>query len=149
MNTTIETTAAGKLTAATFTAFALAGRAVFTAVSPTGARFTYRIAAKKVCDGRGGGVHFVSVLTGSDNEADYTFIGTIFGGEVFRASKHSRIDVESKSVQAFGWIWRHRSNPAPVEVHHEGRCGRCGRTLTVPSSIESGLGPECARMAGG
>jgi len=23
------------------------------------------------------------------------------------------------------------------------RCGRCGRVLTVPESVESGFGPEC------
>jgi hypothetical protein len=27
----------------------------------------------------------------------------------------------------------------------EGRCGKCGRTLTVPSSIATGLGPECIK----
>jgi len=30
-------------------------------------------------------------------------------------------------------------------VFHEGACGRCGRTLTVPESIASGFGPECIR----
>jgi hypothetical protein len=30
-----------------------------------------------------------------------------------------------------------------VEFWHEGKCGRCNRKLTVPSSIESGFGPEC------
>lgn len=29
-----------------------------------------------------------------------------------------------------------------------GRCWRCGRMLTVPSSIESGIGPECATKVG-
>jgi hypothetical protein len=33
-------------------------------------------------------------------------------------------------------------------VWHEGRCGRCGRKLTVPESIESGFGPECASILG-
>jgi hypothetical protein len=32
-----------------------------------------------------------------------------------------------------------------VEVWHEGTCGKCGRALTVPSSIENGLGPECIK----
>lgn len=36
-----------------------------------------------------------------------------------------------------------------VEVWHAGSCCRCGRKLTVPSSIESGIGPECAgKLAG-
>jgi hypothetical protein len=42
------------------------------------------------------------------------------------------------AVEATGW-----------KVHHEGRCGRCGRTLTVPESIESGIGPECAKKMAG
>ena len=29
---------------------------------------------------------------------------------------------------------------------HEGRCGRCGRKLTVPESIEAGYGPECINL---
>jgi hypothetical protein len=32
---------------------------------------------------------------------------------------------------------------ATLEFWHEGRCGRCGRRLTVPDSIASGYGPEC------
>lgn len=30
-----------------------------------------------------------------------------------------------------------------VELWHEGVCGRCAHRLTVPESIESGLGPVC------
>lgn len=36
-----------------------------------------------------------------------------------------------------------------VEIWHEGSCGRCGRRLTVPESIQSGIGPECAKLRGG
>ena len=38
--------------------------------------------------------------------------------------------------------------PKTVEVWHEGICGRCGRKLTVPESVERGLGPECAGLVG-
>lgn len=39
--------------------------------------------------------------------------------------------------------------PAGYEIRHAGLCMRCGRQLTVPSSIDMGLGPECAaRMDG-
>lgn len=31
-----------------------------------------------------------------------------------------------------------------AEMWHEGVCGRCAHRLTVPESIESGLGPVCA-----
>jgi hypothetical protein len=35
--------------------------------------------------------------------------------------------------------------PNFIEIWHEGRCGKCGRTLTVPDSIANGLGPECIK----
>ena len=34
--------------------------------------------------------------------------------------------------------------PLTLTVFHDGKCGRCGRKLTVPESIQSGLGPVCA-----
>jgi len=34
------------------------------------------------------------------------------------------------------------------ELMHEGRCGRCGRPLTRPESIQSGIGPICATLGG-
>lgn len=121
--------------------FMLAGRARVTLVSgASGSRFTYRISAKD-------GVWFVSVLTGSDNEADYTFLGTIFADESFRLSRKGRIGADAPSARAFGWAWPHLAAgriPPALEVYHEGRCGRCARPLTDPASITLGLGPECA-----
>jgi hypothetical protein len=32
-----------------------------------------------------------------------------------------------------------------IEIWHQGRCGKCGKVLTVPKSIESGFGPECSK----
>ena len=36
--------------------------------------------------------------------------------------------------------------PEALEIRHEGSCGRCGRPLTVPSSIDRGIGPDCAAL---
>lgn len=128
--------------------FILAGNATFTIVSAkTGSRFTYKIRAKEIEGGRT--LHFVSVLTGADNEADYTFLGTIFKGKTFKHSPKSHIGVDAPSAKAFAWSFTRIMADAleGASVHHEGKCGRCGRKLTVPSSIDIGLGPECADRA--
>lgn len=128
--------------------FILAGNATFTIVSAkTGTRFTYKIRAKNVAVGRT--LYFVSVLTGSDNENDFTFLGTIFDGKDFRHSTKSHISQDAPSARAFAWCFGRilADTLTDASVHHEGKCGRCGRKLTVPSSIEIGLGPECENAA--
>jgi hypothetical protein len=129
--------------------FALAGNAYFTLVSKrTGARFTYRVSAHKADPT----IWFVSVLTGPENSRDYTFLGTIFRqnwGHPHRYihGRKSSIGADAPSARAFAWAWERVAKgevPAELEVLHEGRCGKCGRRLTVPESIASGVGPECA-----
>ena len=126
--------------------FALAGNATFTIVSKnSGVRFTYRVRA---CEDNES-LHFVQVLTGPDNGSDFTYLGTIRRGVYFHGKK-SRISAQAPSATAFDWFWRRLSASRlpldQVDVFHEGRCGRCGRPLTVPSSIESGFGPDCIGM---
>jgi len=128
--------------------FALAGNATFTIQNPiTGNRFTYRI---RQCVNEDGKMtpHFVSVLTGNNNNRDYRYIGFIRSGHFIWGRAKARVAVDAPSVKAFIWFWKHVGNPSPAEVLHEGRCGRCGRTLTVPESIERGIGPECAKLNG-
>ena len=122
--------------------FVLAGNSTFTILnSQTGNRFTYKVRKAKEND-----IYFVSVLTGSDNNNNYTFIGYI-KNNYFNHSKKSRISEESTSFKAFSWLFRNITNiPSVVEVWHEGKCGRCGRTLTTPESVQRGLGPECSSL---
>jgi hypothetical protein len=42
-----------------------------------------------------------------------------------------------------------RDHHPGVEVSEHDYCGRCGRELTDPDSIELGIGPECERKIGG
>lgn len=121
--------------------FLTAGRAVFTITSTkTGTSFTYRIA-----QGRGENApFFASVLTGPDNTSDYTYMGILNtnSGVVF-PTQSSKVAADAPSFRALNWFLANLTDER-VEFRHEGRCGRCGRALTVPSSIDSGLGPECA-----
>lgn len=126
--------------------FVLAGNSRFTIVSrKSGTRFTYRVRAS---DNRS--VFFVSALTGADNESAYSFFATIFP-DGLRFGRKSKLAESAPSVAAFRWFYGAIAAgvlPDTVEFYHEGRCGRCGRALTVPESIASGIGPECAsRMA--
>lgn len=126
-------------------AFMLAGNAIFTLVSKaTGARFTYRVrVSMEVTAQRPNHVYFVCVLTGPNNASDYTYLGTIFADATYSHGRKSAISSAASSALAFRWFMDHVHSDQ-VEVFHQGRCCRCGRKLTVPSSIESGIGPECA-----
>jgi len=116
--------------------FILAGQAIFTVHNiSTGGRFTYK---SKKCENKE--IWFISSLYGPDNYLSYKYIGSIFGNQ-FRSTKKS---IKDKSFVAFDWIWKHIEKlPNNVEIIHEGKCGRCGKRLTVPESIKSGFGPEC------
>lgn len=132
--------------------FCLAGNATITLVSKkTGTRFTYKIRRQYLEDDTPRDFWFVQLLTGSDNETDFTYLGQIKGHQGIQGFYHgakSPIGQEAPSYQAFNWFWGRTRSVADsvlneLEVWHEGRCGRCNRKLTVPESIEQGFGPEC------
>lgn len=130
-----------RLDSGSISSFILAGKAVFTIRNPkTDKSFTYKIKGNKENT-----VHFVSVLTGNNNESDYTYIGFIRNGEFVYGRAKSVIGNDAPSVQAFGWFMRNRGNLGPVECFRSNNCARCGRKLTVISSVIAWLGPECAR----
>jgi hypothetical protein len=129
-------------------AFVLGGKATFTLRSlKTGTRFTYRV---RISDD--GAVAFVSLLTGADNEASYSYFGNIRPRNLtYWHGKKAKVSDSAPGAQAFAWFWSQlqRRQPMPeLEFWHSGACARCGRRLTVPSSIASGFGPECATKIG-
>lgn len=139
--------------------YMLAGNAYFTLRSAkTQTRFTYRVAKSKPDpkNPQKSAVWFVSVLTGTDNQGDYSYMGIIDGGK-FRFTAKSKVTGQAPSGKAFQWFHEVLAKalatfgtlPAGLEFWHEGRCGRCGRALTVPESVERGIGPECASKLGG
>lgn len=129
--------------------FLRAGRAIVTLESQvTGKHFTYRI---RKADGERP-CWFVSLLTGPENTTSYTYIGIItYGTEEFKLTAKSKLKMDTPSVGGFAYLWRWIRTgvlPPKMVIRHNNHCGRCGRTLTVPSSIDSGIGPECARQMG-
>lgn len=139
-----------KLTSENALPFILAGHALFTIKKiTTDGRFTYKVNIPADTKPEEAKIWFVSILTGSDNTSNYSYIGFIKGGE-FYWGKKSRIGINAPSVEVFRTIFNfislNKYIPNKIEIWHEGKCCRCGRTLTVPESIESGVGPECARI---
>lgn len=133
----------GRLTSvAAVREFSFAGKAIITLVSEkTGTRFTYKI---KQSDNPN--LYFVALLNGPDNESDYAYLGLLRNG-VYEHGRKSQIGLDAPSAKAFLYFGAALSSdtlPAQLQVWHEGRCGRCARKLTVPASVERGIGPECA-----
>lgn len=126
--------------------FIQGGRATFTLRSQrTGAHFTYR--ARESDDET---LFFIDVLTGENNETDFTYLGQLRNG-TWEHGRKSRIASTAPSARAFAWAWNAlcaNTIPPELEIWHEGRCGRCNRKLTVPESIEIGFGPECMGAKG-
>lgn len=137
--------------------FILGGKAIFTVANPTGEHYTFKVTRKEAderFDRRGDGLptYFVKLLTGPDNGSDYTYLGILGSNGAVKLTKASHYTDDTKPVRVIRWamglIFAGRSLPAGYKVHHEGRCGRCGRRLTVPESVESGFGPECSGRMG-
>ena len=141
-------------------AYLVAGNATVTLVSKkTGTRFTYKVKQPEAGSDR----RFVGLLSGPGNESDYTYMGMLVDAQgargespdhrigdgrwSLRTTKATRVGVDAPSWRAFAWtlhlLQQGKLSPE-LEFWHEGRCGRCGRKLTVPESIASGLGPVCA-----
>ena len=135
--------------------FIEAGNATLTLVSGrSGARFTFKFTRPPAEPGRDRPI-WVKLLSGADNEGDYEFMGTVWIAAAngmsysYRSSAKVRVSPAAPSMKALMWFLKKLNLSdaalfAQAEVWHEGRCGRCGRKLTVPSSIANGFGPECA-----
>ena len=125
--------------------FLLAGKSITTFLnSESGNRYTYKISKKKNSERD---IYFVKVLTGRDNESDYTFFGSIYNNN-FKWSQKSSIKEDATSVKVFSYVFTNlfqNKLDSRIQIWHEGFCGKCGRKLTVPESILNGIGPECAK----
>jgi hypothetical protein len=76
----------------------------------------------------------------------FAYVGAIFEDLVFRHTKRSKVSPTSKAFLGFKFVWDAlvaKNLPDYVAIKHLGRCGRCGRRLSDPKSMERGFGPHC------
>jgi len=127
--------------------FLTAGQAIFTVSNPSGEHYTYKVSAPYK-QSETNPFWFVKVLTGPDNTRDYTYAGLLQHTGNLVVTAKSKYKSDSKPFLVAKWaisvIWGELNIPDGYKIQHEGRCGRCGRSLTDPTSIETGLGPICA-----
>ena len=132
--------------------YILAGKSEFTLVSTkTGKRIKYKLIRVKSKYGLDTEyVYFIKLGDGSNQ----IFAGTLyFRPDVnrFTFSTGAKGLKKSDSVEVQALLYTvnalYNSNKnIGVEIYHAGKCGRCGRKLTTPESILTGLGPECSKI---
>ena len=143
--------------------FILGGNATFTVVNG-GERFTFKVkSATKDRDknwstgNQDRSMFFVSLLTGPNNDSDFIYMGVLRQSQLdgayrFVQTAKSKVGFDAPSAILFAKSWLCVEEgcrwPSRFEFWHEGQCCVCGRKLTVPESVASGIGPECAGKVG-
>lgn len=91
------------------------------------------------------GKRAVQILTGPDNETNFQTVASIEGNDVRLFSRY-RADGEVAAALRFlaGGTIEDHDTARFTYAQRSGKCARCNRTLTVPASINRGLGPDCA-----
>lgn len=136
--------------------FVTAGKAIFT-IEPSAEfiqnhgcnpHYTYKVNFKEGSM-KFPPTYFISLLTGQNNETDYQYMGLLDPQTgLIRLTAKSKHNTSSFPVlfasRVLGAIWKDLDvEKFGWKVHHEGKCCRCGRTLTTPESCTRGIGPEC------
>jgi len=113
----------------------------------TGKHFTFKVKQADMKDKNS--LFFVSVLSGSDNYSNYSYIGIIKNKSEFRLTQKSKVGSDAISFKAFNYFFNQIKTGKinnKLEVLHSGKCARCNRKLTTPESIKSGFGPICYKL---
>jgi len=124
------------------------GTITIESLRPDGGHRTFRIRTQPEDSNFAPGRRVVALLSGPDNESDYTgfaFVAEDGGGvDVWRSKRGMD---EKRST----WEWYADMLTRPGIYQTQGyrylvsqRCRRCNRKLTDPISISEGIGPECA-----
>lgn len=137
--------------------YMLAGKSEFTMLSlKTGERFRYKLTKKeareKKADGSSDYIYYLNSFDGGE----FKYAGVIFYdgvNNIFKFGKGAKgmLSPTHINIRSLLFVMNKLNNGLDVdtlELYHAGKCGRCGRKLTTPESILTGLGPECSDKCG-
>ena len=136
--------------------YVLAGKCEFTVVSgKTGMKLGYKLTKKKANQVKDGGSEFIYYLNTKLNN-EMVYCGVLFFDEPsnsFKFGKGARgqLQADHLNVKSILYILNNLcvgNTNLNMRIYHVGKCGRCGRALSTPESILTGLGPECSRQCG-
>lgn len=123
-------------------AFMFGGKAEFTiANTKSGNSYKYRIRQSD----KKPEMFFVRFTSGNGN---WQYAGILIKRDnavSFVRGKKGCCDKEDAPIRGLFYAMNHGQDklPAPMEMHHHGRCCCCGKLLTDKESVERGMGPVC------
>ncbi len=111
----------------------------------SGTHITFRLRRPK-----GFKTMLVDVMTGSCNESDYEYVGSMNRGLYIKPAA-TMSDKAAEKLRGVRWYMVGTSKAVKgtramlngVSLHHDGKCACCGRKLTNPESLATGIGPVC------
>jgi hypothetical protein len=138
-----------KLNADEFRSFVFQGKAAFTLENKeTGNYVVYRIQSKKRKRNQPEERRLFDVYVRALGDG---WRGNRYIGQVDRKTGILKTtygsDPNSVGIRTFNWLinkWKRLDQfEDKMNMYHMGICCKCGRDLTVPESIENGIGPQC------
>ncbi len=143
-------------------AFLFAGRATFIAESPKGDHFTFRVGSQTsewpLGSGKKNTTFFLNVRAAggrrkpNGSQSPWRYIGILKDTGDIKPTAKSEYKPDDKLFAVAAWSVRQvldgKLLPEGYAIHHAGKCGKCGRELTDPTSMERGIGPDCWEAMG-
>jgi hypothetical protein len=141
------------LDAAAFRSFIFQGKALFTLENKEkGTHITFRVKSPKRRRGEEEDLTLFDIEAKALNDG---YSGMRYIGRLNRKARtlkeSGRIEKDHPGLLTLKWLMRNWNNLEQFEedgklgMYHLGICCKCGMTLTVPESIENGIGPHCKR----
>lgn len=137
--------------------FMLAGCSEFTLVSgKTGTKLRYKLDKKVSIQSKDGENQFIYWLNTTEKSGTPIYAGVVYfdtNDNQFKFGKGARgnLNKEDIRVKSLLYVLNNLYNnniQINVKIFHTGKCGKCGKKLTDPVSILTGLGPHCAKQCG-